>query len=156
MAERLEVSKSWLSRYLELARLPAELIAAFGSPHIIGISHGAVLAPLLRMPLRRERMLEAAAALAVEQSARADRAAPLLPPPLVLRRLTEAAKGSARPARGPAECVIRDSDGTVVARGQRAARGSVALTVPALAKQDVATVLQAVTAIINHFKAAGR
>ena len=41
MAERLEVSKSWLSRYLELARLPPEVIAAFGSPHVIGISHAA-------------------------------------------------------------------------------------------------------------------
>lgn len=156
MAERLEVSKSWLSRYLELARLPAEIIAAFGSPHVIGISHGATLAPLLRVPPQRERMLDAAAALAVEQSALADRAAPLLPPPVVLRRLTGAAKGSVRPARVAPECVIRDSDGTIVARGQRTPRGGVTLSVPSLAKQDTDAVVRAVTAIINHFKAAGR
>src|SRR5690242_18957373 len=37
MAERLEVSKSWLSRYLELVRLPGVIVAAFASPHVIGI-----------------------------------------------------------------------------------------------------------------------
>jgi ParB family chromosome partitioning protein len=29
MAERIHVTESWLSRYLDLARLPAELMAAF-------------------------------------------------------------------------------------------------------------------------------
>src|SRR3954454_9299699 len=48
MAERLEVSKSWLSRYLDLGRLPSEVVAAFGSSRVIGISHGAAVAPLLR------------------------------------------------------------------------------------------------------------
>src|SRR3954451_12379574 len=38
MAERLAVTKSWLSRYLDLAKLPEEIIACFESPHIIGIS----------------------------------------------------------------------------------------------------------------------
>jgi len=156
MAERLEVSKSWLSRYLELARLPAEIVAAFGSPHIIGISHGATLAPLLRLPPQRERMLAAAAALAAEQSALADRGAALLPPPSVLRRLTDSAKGAERPPRVTAECVIRDSDGTIVARGQKAGRGGVTLTVPVLAKQDRDAVVRALTAIVDHFKAAGR
>src|SRR3954463_12841655 len=47
MAERLAVSKSWLSRYLDLARLPEEVVACFKSPHVIGISHAAALAPLL-------------------------------------------------------------------------------------------------------------
>src|SRR5262249_7295677 len=55
MAERLEVSKSWLSRYLELARLPAEVVAAFASPHAIGISHAAALAPLLRIDDQKAR-----------------------------------------------------------------------------------------------------
>ena len=49
MVERLEVTKSWLSRYLELARLPKEVVTAFGSSATIGITHGAALGPLLRV-----------------------------------------------------------------------------------------------------------
>ena len=73
MAERLEVSKSWLSRYLELARLPTDIVAAFASPHAIGISHAAILAPLLRADDQRDRIVTEAKRLATEQ-ARAGRA----------------------------------------------------------------------------------
>ena len=68
MAERLEVSRSWLSRYLELARLPAEIVAAFASPHAIGISHAAILAPLLRADDQRDRIVAEARRLAAEQA----------------------------------------------------------------------------------------
>lgn len=157
MAERLEVSKSWLSRYLELAKLPAEIIAAFGSAHVIGISHGAALAPLLRVPVQREHVLEEAQALAEEQAGLIARGATPIPPPAVLRRLTAAARSSSRPARGAvAECVIRGSDGTVVARGQKAGRGGVTLNVPAIARQDRDAVLRAIVAIVDHFKASAR
>jgi len=92
MAERLDVSKSWLSRYLELARLPAALVAAFGSPHVLGISHGAALAPLLRVPARRDRLLAAAEDLAAEQARLAASGMPPLKPGTVLRRLAAAAQ----------------------------------------------------------------
>jgi ParB family transcriptional regulator, chromosome partitioning protein len=48
MAERLHVTPSWLSRYLDLARLPSELIAAFASPHDLRIKHVTQLKPLLK------------------------------------------------------------------------------------------------------------
>lgn len=157
MAERLEVSKSWLSRYLELAKLPPELIAAFGSAHIIGISHGAALAPLLRVPVQREQVLQEAQALAEEQAGLGVRGATPIPPPAVLRRLIAAARSSSRPARGTtAECVIRDADGTIVARGQKVGRGGVTLSVPALARQDRDAVLRALAAIVDHFKMSAR
>src|SRR5579863_282544 len=92
MAERLEVSRSWLSRYLELARLPAEIVAAFASPHAIGISHVAVLAPLLRADDQRERIIAEATRLVEEQAALAARAAPPLSPAGVMQRLTHAGR----------------------------------------------------------------
>ncbi len=156
MAERLEVGKSWLSRYLELARLPPGIVAAFGSPHVIGISHGAALAPLLRVPPQRERILAEAEALAAEQAALGTRGEPPVPPPTVLRRLAAAAKGPVRPAREAAECVIRDSDGTIVARGRKAGRGGVTLSVPGFARLDRDAVVQALAAIVDHFKARSR
>ena len=67
MAERLQVSRSWLSRYLELAKLPDWVVAAFGSAHVIGISHAAKLAPLLRAPLTRKQIQANAEALGAEQ-----------------------------------------------------------------------------------------
>jgi len=151
MAERLEVSRSWLSRYLELAKLPAEILAAFGSPHVIRISHGAVLAPLLRMPPQRERMLAEARSVGAAQ---AGRAVPI-PAATVLQRLTAAAKPPSRTSRPGGECVIRDSDGSIVAGGQRAGRGgAVTITVPTLGKFGTEGILNAVRAILEQFRAA--
>ena len=92
MAERLQVSRSWLSRYLELTRLPPEVVAAFGSSHVIGISHGAVLAPLLRVPPTAARLSGAARLLADEQVVRAGQGEPPLPPAAVVRQLAAAAQ----------------------------------------------------------------
>lgn len=152
MAERLEVSKSWLSRYLELAKLPADIVAGFGSPHVIGISHGAILAPLLRSPAQRERIMAEANNLASEQTERAANGRGLLSPAEVLRRLTAAATKQPRLSRKvPTDYVIHDSAGAVVARGQKAGRGGLTLNIPTLARQDHDAVLRAITAIIDHF-----
>ncbi len=48
MAERLNVTPSWLSRYLDLARLPDEVVAAFASPHDLRIKHVTQIKPLLK------------------------------------------------------------------------------------------------------------
>lgn len=48
MAKCLEVSPSWLSRLLDVARLPPEVVAAYPSPHDITIAVGRDLKPLLR------------------------------------------------------------------------------------------------------------
>jgi len=84
MAQRLNVSEAWLSRYLDLARLPAEIIAAFANPHALRIKHVTFLKPLLKPLERRERVLEAARGLAAQPEAG-------LSPQDVIRRLTEAA-----------------------------------------------------------------
>ena len=57
MAERINVTASWLSRYLDMARLPAEIIAAFASPHDLGIKHVTQIKPLLKPEDRRSRVL---------------------------------------------------------------------------------------------------
>ena len=92
MVERLEVSKSWLSRYLELARLPPEVIATFGSPQVME-------SPTPQCSLRccasqtRERVLEAAATLIEEEAVGAQ-----LKPAAVVRRLSQAAAERGRGA----------------------------------------------------------
>lgn len=48
MAKRLNQSEAWLSRYLDLARLPADLLASFADPFELKISHIGALKPLLK------------------------------------------------------------------------------------------------------------
>ena len=137
MADRLEVTKSWLSRYLDLARLPAEVIAAFGSAHVIGISHSATLAPLLRAPGQRERLLAAAEALGREQANLAGQNGAYLPPAAVLSRLVASAKSQAAPRARGAEHVVRAADGAILMRAERGERGGgLTIRVPSPARHD--------------------
>src|SRR3546814_18613675 len=48
MAERINVKESWLSRYLDLARLPVELMVAFPNPQDLRIKHVTAIKPLLK------------------------------------------------------------------------------------------------------------
>lgn len=64
MAERLKVSESWLTRYLDLARLPDELTVAFVNPQELGIRNAIALKALLKPDDRRERAFVEATRLA--------------------------------------------------------------------------------------------
>lgn len=66
MAERLNVSESWLSRYLDLARLPDALLLVFPDPLDLRIKHIGSLKPLLKPDDRRTRTLVEAQALRAE------------------------------------------------------------------------------------------
>lgn len=67
MAERLEVSEGWLSRYLYLARLPDEIVAAFPTVREIREVHARGLKPLLANPRERDKVLAEARTIAGEQ-----------------------------------------------------------------------------------------
>ena len=150
MADRLEVSKSWLSRYLELARLPAEIVQAFASPHVIGISHAAILAPLLRADGQRDRIIAEAKRLAAERVE--------LPPAAVVQRLTDAGHaGVTRRANASREHVVRSSEGNIVARGLRTGRGGgVTISFPTPAKHPRAALVSAVEEILDQMAQTGR
>lgn len=68
MAQRLNVQASWLSRLLDLARLPHSVLAAFGDPRQIRVEHAKQLAPLLRGGASTQRVLDRAEALVAEQT----------------------------------------------------------------------------------------
>ncbi|ATY34916.1 ParB/RepB/Spo0J family partition protein [Sphingomonas psychrotolerans] len=67
MAERLKVSESWLTRYLDLARLPTELTRAFTEPQELGVRNAIALKALLKPDDRRERAFKEAGRLAKAQ-----------------------------------------------------------------------------------------
>lgn len=64
MAARLEVSPAWLSRYLQLARLPREVVDAFATIRDLKELHARTLKPHLGRPAEREAILEAARGMA--------------------------------------------------------------------------------------------
>ena len=150
MVERLEVTKSWLSRYLELARLPKAVVAAFGSSAVIGISHGAALGPVLRIPAKRDRMIAAAELLRTEQVSQGSGGSPWLPPSVVVRRLIAATESSVSKKARSREHVVRGKDGEVLARGQRGSRGgAIAISVPASGARRLPEVLSALSEILD-------
>jgi len=103
MAERLQVSPGFLSRFLQLARLEPEIVAAFGSIRDIKEVHARQLRPLLADPALREAVLAEARAIAQEEGA--------LPGPSVLSRLRAAGKPAA--PRKTADTVIPHREGDV-------------------------------------------
>ncbi|WP_419758737.1 ParB/RepB/Spo0J family partition protein [Acidisoma sp.] len=138
MAERLQVTKSWLSRYLELAKLPPEVLACFGSPHVIGITHAASLAPRLSHPRDRAQLMEAAAELAAEQMARKERGGTPLAPAQVVSRLL-AAKPDPLAKAPPAEKIV-DEEGRVILTARWDSRSGLLVAIPKTRLKDAAIV----------------
>lgn len=63
MAERLQVSEGWLSRYLYLAKLPKEIVEAYISPNEIKEIHARQLKPLMADQALRAKLIKRAGEL---------------------------------------------------------------------------------------------
>lgn len=92
MAERLEVSQPWLSRYLGLASLPEQIVSAFPTIRDLKERHARDLKPLLAHSATADPVLaEAAQISALQQTARNGRG-PFMDPADVVKRLRKAAE----------------------------------------------------------------
>ena len=96
MAERLEVSAVWLSRYLELARLPDEVVAAFPTKRDLREIHARTLKPLLKSAEGKARVLAAALELTKRQAAARDGQGAFVDAAVVLRTLKAATTAPAK------------------------------------------------------------
>lgn len=122
MAERLECTEKWLSQYLDLARLPEEVVDAYGDVREIKIYHGAEIKKLLKPPTDRRKVLKAAGELKGQGLAGAT----------VLATLRKACKAAVKPARNtlgeyaakksgkPMLTVVRSAGGDLTLRWHRA------------------------------------
>jgi ParB family chromosome partitioning protein len=151
MADRLKVSETWLSRYLDLARLPAELIAAFADPHELKIKHVTQLKPLLKPDDRAKRVLAAAGVIGAGKG----EGAPLKPQD-VLRRLAAAAdppKRSGSPKKsGKADPeVVTSAMGKPVLRFEAKGRKELSLTLLLQAGATRADAEAAITALLARY-----
>jgi ParB family transcriptional regulator, chromosome partitioning protein len=155
MAERLKVSETWLSRYLDLARLPAELIAAFGDPHELKIKHVSQLKPLLKPEDRAQRLLAGAKTIAAGKG----KGAPLKPQD-VLRLLAAAAdppkrSGSPKKSGKPDPEVITSAAGKPVLRVDAEGRKELTLTLLLQAGASRSDAEQAIVALLSRYWLAG-
>ena len=95
MAERLEVPKAWLSRFLDLGKLPTDVVEAFGDPRQLKERHARTLKPLLADDASRPKVMAEAKRLAGVQAAAVASGKGLLDPAKVVTLLV---KASAAPA----------------------------------------------------------
>lgn len=112
MAERLEVSKNWLSRFLDLAKLPDEVVSAFGDVRVLRENHARELKPLLTEAGSRGRVLAAAKTFTERQAARRAAGDALVEPAKLVAALKAAAAGqevSSRPSPAAATTVRNDA-----------------------------------------------
>lgn len=112
MAERLEVSQPWLSRYLALASLPAQIIEAFPTIRDLKERHARDLKPLLARPVTADPMLAQAARIAAQQQTARNGRGPFVDPVDVVKQLRKATEApQVKPARKTDEVVYRRSQG---------------------------------------------
>ncbi len=87
MAERLKLSKGWLSKMLKVGALPDAVIAAFASPHEVQLKPGYALAQAMQDVGQAQAITGVARAIAHEQAQRREDGRPAIPAADVMRRL---------------------------------------------------------------------
>ncbi len=110
MAERLEVSQPWLSRYLQLAKLPDVIVKAFPNIREIRERNARELKPLLADAATAKAVLEEASAIGREQTAARKGRGGYVDAATVMRRLVRAGK-PAQPRAQDAGTTYRRSAG---------------------------------------------
>lgn len=127
MAERLEVSKTWLSRFLDLAKLPTDVVEAFGDIRTLRENHAREIKPLLADASSRPRVMAEAKRLAAEQKASIAAGRAGIEAPKVIAALKAAARGEGGQASlpGTGSEVVANGNGvalfTVTRRGAKKA-----------------------------------
>lgn len=142
MAERLEVSDAWLSRYLDMARLPREIAEAYENISELREFHARKLKPLLSDPAERPALIRRAALLAREQARYKARGQSGIPGPKVLAALvgTYGRKLVAKPRVHE----YRGERGGVVLRAETGSKGLVVTLAPGAAREDLAQAFEQV------------
>lgn len=143
MAEHLKLSKSWLSRLLDVARLPDELVAAFTDTHDITVRVARDIKPLAGDAKALAKMREAAASIAEERAQTGAK----LSGPEVAKRLVKATVTPS--AKGAAEKEVTGKSGAVILRYTKARGGGLTIKVPGKADATPAELLKAIEGLLS-------
>ncbi|MDH5217957.1 MAG: hypothetical protein OEX19_09695, partial [Gammaproteobacteria bacterium] len=89
MAERLHHTEAWLSRFLDLASIPAEVTDAFPSIFEIKVEHAKVLKPFLKRDKTKKELIKRAKEINQQQEANLAQEKAAMPASKVISLLTE-------------------------------------------------------------------
>lgn len=144
MASHLNISKSWLSRLLDVARLPSAVVAAFPDTHVITVRIARDLKPLANDPVTLPIMIEEASQLARERG----EGGAVLAGPEIAKRLIAATTRPKGVAAKEQEQELRNSGGEILLRYTRSRRGALSLTIPEKGAARVEEILLAIEGLL--------
>lgn len=145
MAEHLKISRSWLSRLLDVARLPDEIVVAFADTHDITVRVARDIKPLAGDPRALALMTQEGQAIAEE---RADLGA-RLGGPEVAKRLVRATVTKTKEASA-GEVVIKSKSGKPMLRYTRSARSGLTLRIVPKSGAAVDDIMAEIRALLTE------
>lgn len=150
MAERLEVTEGWLSRYLDLATMPKEVIQCYPDITQIKTRHARELKPLMKIAKRRQAIMDAALKLIEQQNGRRIAGKPLMEGQDVIKVLKAAGEDKpkkANPIMDTKYTAKKEKMMEVAKRG----RGNIQLTILPQSGATKAELLAACEDIIERY-----
>lgn len=142
MAEHLNLSKSWLSRLLDVARLPEELVAAFSDTHDITVRVARDIKPLAGDARALAKMRNEAERIEEERTKSGGK----LSGPEVAKRLV---KATVQPtSKSAAELELTGKGGKVVLRYSKSRGGGITIKVPPKPDATAAELLKAIEGLL--------
>ena len=143
MAEHLKLSKSWLSRLLDVARLPDELVAAFSDTHDITVRVARDIKPLAGDVKALAKMRDEAERIEQERTSQGV----TLSGPEVAKRLVRATVAPVTKSRTEKE--LTGKSGKVILRYTKARGGGLTIKVPPKAEATSAELLKAIEGLLK-------
>jgi ParB family chromosome partitioning protein len=156
MAERLKLSKGWLSKMIKVAGIPDSVIAAFASPDDVQLKPAYALAQALDDKMVAKAIVAAAKQIAAEQQALRASDAPALPAPDVLRRLLDAPHADSTVPDKPAPFVWTMPHGRPALSVQSVNRQGITVRLHAGSGADIEDMTNALREALRHLERQGQ
>ena len=154
MAERLKVSKGWLSKMLKAASIPDEVLAAFSDLAELTLNPAYALASAMDDAARAAAIRQDASAIVRENSAAQSSDSPALPGNLVHKRLMAATAVRAAPAK-TLSMEVPGRFGRPILSVKTITRQGVTLHLPTGAGADDKQIQEAVQLVLNMLRENG-
>jgi len=156
MAERLKLSKGWLSKMLKVAALPDAVIAAFASPYEVQLKPGYALAQAMQDPGEAHAITGVAQYIARQQAERREDGQPPIPASEVLHRLLTARKMMMGEDAEPDRYSYHSRYGRPVLSVQSVNRQGVTVRLHAGSGADVEEIVKALRGALEHLEQTGQ
>jgi len=145
MAEHLNISRSWLSRMLDVARLPDEIVAAFADTHDITVRIARDLKPLTGDERALRAMIEEASCLVEE---REEQTTPLAGPAVAKRLIAATTAQKSSPTQGRASEVKSKAGKLMLTVTRHRRGGGISVTIHPKSGADKAEIIGALADVI--------